>query len=186
MSTVAEPTIKRTRRKPGEPITNPFTVLIDQREITGGLPWLFTGMIDEKGRPLTVPYEVKTMKTADYSIVGYEDRIVVERKSLSDCFGSCGGGRENFEKEHERMAELVGRGGYACVIVEADWRTILTSPPSSSRMNPNAIYQTALSWSIKYHVHWMAVPGRRFAELTCFRVLRKFYDAEQERLKGEI
>jgi ERCC4-type nuclease len=133
-----------------------------------------------------VPYEVKTMKTADYSIVGYEDRIVVERKSLTDCFGSCGGGRENFEKEHERMAELVGRGGYACVIVEADWRTILTSPPSSSRMNPNAVFATAVSWGIKYKVQWIACPGRRFAEVAAFRILRKWWDVEQERMRAEI
>ena len=176
MSELAEP---RTRRKQREPMPLPFTILIDHREITGGMAWLFTGINDEKGNPLAVPYEVKTMKTADYSIVGMEDKILIERKSLSDALGSCGGGRVNFQKEHERMAAVVKSGGYACVIVEADWRAILNIPRGKSKMNPYSVFGTAMSWSIRYQVPWMACHSRRFAEITAFNILARFFDQQQ-------
>jgi ERCC4-type nuclease len=172
-------TTRKPRRKPGEPETLPFTVAVDTREQNA---FTFTGMVADKGHPLIVPTLLTTLTTGDYSIVGMESLVCVERKSASDLFSTLASGRERFEAEHIRMSEYKT----AVVLIEADWATILNHPPYPSRLNPLTVYRTALSWMVKYHVQWLAVPGRRFAELTCFQILKKFYDAEQERLKGEI
>lgn len=43
------------------------------------------------------------LKTGDYSIEGYEDRITFERKSVQDLVGTLCQGRERFERELDRM-----------------------------------------------------------------------------------
>ena len=156
------PTTTKTRRKPGErlsAITMPWTIVQDSREQS---PWSFTGITgdsSEKYRSIIVPVEVGCLKSGDYAIRGMENLCCCERKSLQDVFSTLAGGRERFEAEHQHMAEMKA----AFVIVEADWATILNHPPYPSRLNPLTVYRTALSWMVKYHVQWLAVPGRRFA-----------------------
>lgn len=43
------------------------------------------------------------LKTGDYSIQGYEDKICFERKSVQDLVGTLIGGHERFLREMERM-----------------------------------------------------------------------------------
>ena len=136
-----------------KPFTAPFTVRIDTRE---QLPYTFEGLRFDADRdyvPMTVPCEVGTLKTGDYSIVGMEDLVTVERKSLADLYSTLGQGRERFEEEHRRMAELV----FAAVVIEADWQTILRYPPSHSQLNPKCVFRTMLSWQQRYGVVWMAI-----------------------------
>ena len=56
----------------------------------------------------------KTLKTGDYSIEGYENKIAVERKSLADLAGSLGKGHARFRRELERAKEL----DYFAIVVE--------------------------------------------------------------------
>jgi len=136
-----------------KPFTAPFTVRIDTREQT---PYTFEGLRFDADRdyvPMAVPCEVGTLATGDYSIVGMEDLVTVERKSLADLYSTLGQGRERFKEEHRRMAELV----FAAVVIEADWQTILRYPPSHSQLNPKCVFRTALSWQQRYGVPWMAI-----------------------------
>lgn len=191
MSTATEPTKRtpRTRRQPGElltPLTMPFTLAVDTREQDA---YRFTGIVGDsadKGRPIIVPTLITTLKTGDYSIVGMESLVTVERKSASDLFSTLSAGRDRFEAEHQRMAEIIAAGGHAVVVIEADWRTMLADPPCNSRLNPLSVFRTAISWTAKYRVAWWAIPGRRFAELTCFQILRDAWKKQQEQLSGEI
>jgi hypothetical protein len=96
-------------------------VVADTRE---QLPFGFQGMLcDAKdgGGPLTVPVVRGTLKSGDYSLKGFESRVAVERKSVADLFGTLGQGRDRFERELGRLAEME----YAAVVVEGDWREIL-------------------------------------------------------------
>lgn len=43
------------------------------------------------------------LKTGDYSILGWQDSIIFERKSVADCIGTLTGGHERFLREMERM-----------------------------------------------------------------------------------
>jgi ERCC4-type nuclease len=117
-----------------------------------------------------------TLKTGDYSLQGYEDKITIERKSLSDAYGTFGQGRERFERELERMAEYT----YAAIVIENDWQSILRCPPSRSRLNPKTIFRSAIAWEQRYGVHFWTCINRAFAEKVTFVMLERFWKDQIE------
>lgn len=74
-------------------MTLPLTIIEDSREQT---PLDFSGFRD-------VESVREGLKTGDYSIQGYEDRICFERKSIPDLVGTLIGGHERFLREMDRM-----------------------------------------------------------------------------------
>lgn len=112
-----------------------------------------------------------TLNTGDYSIMGYEDEITIERKSLEDAYNTFGKGRVRFENELNRMKDYK----FAAVMIEADWSTILRSPPFRSAMNPKAVYASVLAWVQRYRVHFFTCPNRAFSERTTYRLLERFW-----------
>jgi hypothetical protein len=169
---------------------NPFTVIVDTREQAA---WSFRGIMTDGGpreprRPLVVPTLVATLQTADYSIHGFEDRIVIERKSLADLYGTLGGGRERFERELVRMQAIASHpeGGFAAVVVEASWEGILFRPPEGMRMTPKSVYRSILAWQQRpgtNRIQWLLCDTRDIAEHMAFRHLERFWTDEQEKLK---
>lgn len=159
-----------------------FTVLIDSREQK---PYQFQGLKADAAQqhcPLHVEWEWATLKSGDYSIQRHETNgITIERKSLADLYNSCGQGRDRFEREHQRMAEF----HFAAVVIEADMRMILRTPPKHSKLKPKTVYRTMLSWMIRYNVPWIlagAVNRRKsrwLAEQTTFRLLEKYWQQKQ-------
>lgn len=129
---------------------------------------------------MAVKWQWGYLTTGDYSILGYEGRIAIERKSLEDLYGSLGQQRDRFEREHERMAKLE----FAAVVIEASWKEILTRPPERSRLNPKTIHRTALSWLVRHGIAWLTVEDRRLAEITTFRLLDRWWRLIQERGGG--
>jgi hypothetical protein len=65
--------------------------------------------------------ETHAVGLADYSILGLEKHIQIERKSLSDLFGTIGARRDRFEAEIKRLHEDCKA---AYVIIEAGWPEI--------------------------------------------------------------
>lgn len=99
----------------------PFRVVIDTREQA---PFTFQGLrTDAKDgrRQLVVETIPSTLATGDYSIEGLEELISIERKSVSDFYGTILAGRDRFERELQRLQEMAGAGGYAEVVCEGDW-----------------------------------------------------------------
>ena len=126
---------------------------------------------------LAIRTEVRTLKSGDYSLAGYEHRVAVERKSPSDCFSTIGQGRDRFERE---LARLNGMQ-FAAVVVESEWSEIFADPPEHSQLSPKTVYRSVLAWQQRFkNVHWLMVPGREVAEVTTFRVLERFW---KERVK---
>lgn len=72
-----------------------ITIIEDTREQT---PLDFSGI---RG----VESVRKGLKTGDYSIEGYEDKICFERKSVGDLVGTLIGGHERFLREMDRMKD---------------------------------------------------------------------------------
>jgi len=166
----------------------PFTVVIDNRE---GAPYPFTNLrsdASDGNRKIYVPRRFVHLETGDYSIEGCESKICVERKSLEDLFSTLGQGRERFEREHERMAEINSTpGGHACVVVEADWKTAMFCPPEHSRLSPKTVFRTWLAWRNRYGVEWLFMGDRRMAEITTFRILERWWSersVDNEGTKG--
>lgn len=135
----------------------PLTFAIDTREQT---PWSFA-------RSKRV-----TMKTGDYSIVGYEHRICVERKTQQDMWGTCGRGHKWFSAELERMAEMEA----ACIIIECTRKRFIERPPIKARQRSVDAYKRAQSymkmintWCAKYSwtVPFFFADNRAIANRMC-------------------
>ena len=145
-------------------------IIIDSR---GQSPWLFSSI---SPMPTII---TKGLKTGDYSLSGFDDSgIVVERKSLSDLYGSCGKGRDRLEAEFKRMSKFE----YAAIIIERSLGKIVKNPPECSRMLPKAVFHTLISWSIKYNVHVWTAEDRIMAEKICHSLFEKFWKYQMEKI----
>lgn len=82
-----------------------------------------------------------TLATGDYSIVGLENVVAVERKSLSDLLGCVGQERERFDREVMRLLAYPCR----CIVVEATWAD-LESGQWRSKVTPSAAMGSVLGW----------------------------------------
>lgn len=160
----------------------PFTILADTREQH---PYTFTGInadARQRRKPVIVKVMQATLPTGDYSLDGLTSRIAIERKSLADLFGTLGQGRDRFIRELERLNEME----CAAVVVEADWPTIMGTPPPHSKLLPKTVYRSVLAWENRYrNVHWWMCGTRTFAERTVFRKLERFWRDEVEKAKAE-
>lgn len=149
-----------------------FTIIIDTREKT---PFRFKN----------VKTISKSLKTGDYSVLGHESVVAVERKSPTDFYKSVIGDRVRFENEIVRMNEMK----HGIVIIERELSKILdgsalfglkTSPRSSS------VFGTILSWQQRYsNVHWLFCSTRSQAEDACFKWLDFFMKNEWARAASE-
>jgi DNA excision repair protein ERCC-4 len=97
--------------------------------------------------PSDIPTQIRSLKTGDYSLVGYEDQVAIERKSKSDCYGSLSSGRNRFERELERLKEL----DFAAIVIESSISEFLLAP-GYSQMNPKSALRSLIAWSVKYRV----------------------------------
>ena len=119
---------KYDRERPAIEIPEGFVLIQDTRE----------------QKPLFMPNDWivdKKLDVGDYSILGMEEMITIERKSIPDLFGSLGKGRKRFDKELVRMAEeyewagLMIEGNESKVMMRQDYST----------MTPNQIFHSLSS-----------------------------------------
>lgn len=122
-----------------------LTIIVDSRE---QCPYLFTGHS-------TV---VKGLSIGDYGLLNCPD-IAIERKSINDLIGSLSKGRERFEKELRKGAQLP----YFALVIEASLSD-LANGRYVSNMLPKSVVQTLLSWSLKYGTHIFFCENREYAE----------------------
>jgi ERCC4-type nuclease len=122
-------------------------------------------------KPYRFPhFERKTLITGDYSISGFEDRIAIERKTKEDAYKSFGRDRTRFRREIERLSDFE----YGAIVVEASLPDLLRAPVFS-RMNPKAVVNSFISWSVKYGVHVFFASDRRYGNALTRRLLEKFW-----------
>ena len=162
---------------------NNMVVIIDRREQRP----FFIDKIGDINFP-GLSFEWQGLKTGDYSIKSmsdpniYQHSICLERKSLSDLFGSTGRGRVRLEKEFIRMADF----DYAALIIEADYKTIFKNPPELSMMKPKSVFRTIIAFCQRYNVQCFPCPDRSFAEQTTYILLKRFFDDRQKGGKLEF
>jgi ERCC4-type nuclease len=155
----------------------PFTIVVSNNEVAHGAAYTFDNMppINE-GRRIVVRTVSRHLKTGDYTLEGFEDRICVERKQLSDLFQCCGNERDRFRAEVQRMSEME----HAFIVIEADtreaWRPSEFFANWKSKVRPRSVEGTLVSWSLRYrNVHWWPCGSRRAAEIRTFEVLEMFW-----------
>lgn len=130
------------------------------------------------------PFEtsvVRALPAGDYSVVGLEHRIAIERKSKEDAYRSLGYERGRFEREVERLAGY----DYAAIVVESslpDFRR----PPPYSRLSPQSAVCSLLGWSVKYRIPVFFCGDREHGYATTWHLLMKFAEyVEDGRLGGD-
>jgi len=153
------------------PRGTPLEILVDSRELR---PYRFSGA---KG----IAVRVTTLSTGDYSISGLENRVSIERKSLSDAYGTIGRGRERFVRELDRLAAIHAHpdGGYAAILVEADLRTFFERPPRYTKLHPRSAIGSVLAWSVRYGIPVWFAGSRRYGEAVTRKLLESFWVSHQ-------
>lgn len=82
-----------------------------------------------------------TLPTGDYSVVGLELVVAVERKSLPDLLGCIGQERERFEREIQRLRAYESKA----LVVEASWAD-MERGEWRSKVTPAAAMGSVLGW----------------------------------------
>jgi DNA excision repair protein ERCC-4 len=130
-----------------------LTIIIDTREQR---PYIF----------YPTPVKIQTLKTGDYSVLGMEDIVSVERKSLDDFIASISWQRERFRREMERLSALP----FSAVVIEAKISDI-TGQKYRSRMTPESALATALSWSMEFKVPFFFAESRAYGAIVTEKIL---------------
>lgn len=157
----------------------PFTVAVDSREQAA---FSFVGFMCDaphKDRPLLIPIQTATLQTGDYSVIGMESLVSIERKSVADFVSTISGDRERFERELVRMQQMQ----FSAVIVEGDWDSIANRlQERSSKVSMKSIYRSVMAFEMDYiKTHWKFCKTRNMAERTCYRFLERFYRKHMEK-----
>lgn len=127
-------------------------------------------------------FEVKTLASGDYSIVGLEERIAIERKTRQDAYASLGQGRARFERELQRLSHF----DYAAIVIETSLPGFLEAP-AFSKMNPKAAAGSIAAWSVKYRVCVFFAGDRPHGNALTRQLLEKFrrYHHKGDANKGD-
>ena len=112
---------------------------------------------------------IGSLPTCAYSLLGHEDFVGVERKTLSDLVACFGVERDRFERELQRMKAMEA----ACVVVEAS-QSKLRNGEYRSQLLPGAAWQTIVSFSGKYRVPFLWGETADDAEKIAYDFLRHY------------
>jgi ERCC4-type nuclease len=118
-----------------------FTIIRDSREKTG-CGWKFKASANCDGMV------IKKLDTGDYSLEGYEDLVMIERKTIPDLWGSLGQWRTRFMKEMDRALEFPVR----YLIIEGTLSDI-NKGFRYSKLSSEYILASLISLEVKYGIH---------------------------------
>lgn len=93
----------------------------------------------------------ETLRYGDYSIRGFEDNFIIERKKISDFYSYIGKERNKTVKKMEKFKEISSSGGYAGIVIEASESDIL-SGYHMSQVSPESARQALVSFEVRYDV----------------------------------
>jgi len=165
--------VGNSQSNPNEFHVYPFTVIVDTREQSAfGFRGLRADARDGGGEAI-IKTERRTLKTGDYSVVGMEDQVTVERKELGDLFNCMGQDRRRFEDQLRRLNEMQ----HGVLVVEAGFDRIMRGH-SMSDMKPKSVLRSIMAYQMKpefRNIHWWCCPSRAFAERVTFRILEMFW-----------
>jgi ERCC4-type nuclease len=82
-----------------------------------------------------------TLNTGDYSVLGLQHLIALERKSLPDLLACVGSERDRFDREVQRLLAYPTR----CLVGEASWAQI-EAGDWKSQVKPAAALGSLLGW----------------------------------------
>jgi len=151
-----------------------YTVIRDTREQEGH-GWFFNAHMPNRRPPNCAGMVVDTLKTGDYSLVGYTDILAVERKfAFSELWGNYSAKkRPAFEEEMSRMSEIK----HAYIIIESSLTPDILelSPPQFAKGVPGkSMIRWLMYLTAKYGVKIIPAGqcGRKITQLIFEEVVR--------------
>lgn len=148
-----------------------MTIIVDTREQA---PYLFP-----------CPTVRAKLDAGDYSVVGMATRIAIERKSMTDAYGTFGGGRDRFEREIERLCDL----DYAAVVIEASMETMLSfvaevdakaKREGKHGLSAKSFNASWIAWAQRYGVQFIFADDRHMAQRQTYLMLERFWRDVQD------
>lgn len=130
----------------------------------------------------TFPSVRGTLRTGDYSVVGFEREFAIERKSLQDLVQTVIRERERFEYELLRLRQYRVRA----VVIEATWDQIANPRGGRyefSEAKPLSVFQSINAFFVRYGVPFIPA-GSRLMAARCIEAWARFAVEEAERPKG--
>lgn len=122
-----------------------------------------------------IPTVTKKLDSGDYSILGMEYSVCIERKSQSDFYGSIvGDGRERLYLLFERTRHV----GFKAFVIECEEAEILTPELTRSGVKPSSVYATISSWEVKHGYHFY-YGNRRACAVKVANWLINFYNVQK-------
>lgn len=122
-----------------------------------------------------IPIVRSKLEYGDYSLLGFENGIVFERKKIGDLFGCLGKDRERFTKELEKLVEVERK----YIVVEEKEEDIVQSY-KYSQMHPNAVRQSIASIEMRYGIPFYYSRNRKQSELWMVDRMIKYYRWKRE------
>jgi len=113
--------------------------------------------------------EVGPIPVGDYSLVGLENHIAVERKTLDDLIGCLTAGRDRFERELFKGRSL----DYFCLVIECSLSD-LANGNYRSQMGPKSAVQSLLAFSIRYRLPVFFCENRKYGQRVTESLLCKY------------
>ena len=138
-------------------------IIIDTREQT---PFVFAPDVE------TV---AGTLQFGDYSLEGFTDLVVIERKSLPDIVACCGSQRDRFKRE---LATLRGYK-YKAVIIESTLQKV-TNGKWRGKVQPAHVLGSIASWRLRYGIDFIYAGSPELAAKECYRFLNAVHNLIEE------
>lgn len=125
-----------------------------------------------------------TLEQGDYSLIGMEQVVCVERKSFADFYSCLSSGRERFENDLQRMSEC----RYPLVVIEGSMMDLLQSHtyvaaggiPTQSEVTPLVAQNSLLSWQSRYRIPVLLCGERSAASRMTLQHLDLVWRLERE------
>lgn len=126
-----------------------------------------------------VETETAALLTGDYSLLGFEDRVAIERKSIDDLIGCLkDGNRERFERELARARHY----DLFAVVVEATLDDV-SKGRYRSAMKAHAALQSIFAFQVRYGIVFIWAGNRIGAEYVTYSLLEKYLAEIQKRFE---
>lgn len=121
------------------------------------------------------PYKFKepsrraSLETGDYSLSGSSGAMAIERKSINDLVQSLCHDRERFEAELARSRDME----YFALVIEGSL-TDMSKGRYRSQMQPKAVVQSLLAFSIRYRLPIFFCENRKYGQRITESLLLKY------------
>ena len=138
---------------------NQTPIIVDTRE---RMPYVFDSQFVQVTR--------SALPAGDYSLVGYERRVAVERKSLGDFVQSVIHNRARFEREIIKLREYDA----ACVLIEAELGDVVAHR-YRGYAHPNAVIGSAIALFVDHGVPFIFGSTREIAGRFTAGFLQRYY-----------